>query len=129
MYHDTGIGKGDRPRVSDRAAYAAEHERIFGPAKRVRSGLHVMYRGRLTHVDDIDERERARLCRQDDRPHKSMAMGCADPAEQRRRIAKFDRHGIRGCRYDPETTQLIFPKGLHNQTKLARLHGLDVGRK
>lgn len=58
---------------------------------------------------------------------KSFGMGCPDPAEQKKRLAKLSRKGVDGARYDPQTCELMFPGGFHAQKKVAEAHGMRVG--
>lgn len=123
MYHDSSDSKGDRrrpPTPNDKAMAWPERQHV-------KPGRYVMFSGRLTHIDDLDAADAAGRTRQDDRPRRSMAMGCVDPVEQQTRIRRFERAGIRGCRYDV-TGQLVFPRGFETQKRLAKMHGMDVGR-
>jgi hypothetical protein len=113
-------GKGDTPRKVDKAVYDANYERIFGAYKR--SGSGVIYREALP--DGATSRKH------DNGVMRSQAMGCVDPAEQKRRLEIFAAHGVDNARYDQHTGELVYSggsTGYQLQKKLAKLHGLDVG--
>jgi hypothetical protein len=92
-------------------------DRIFPPHDRGPRGLFVMRGERLISA------ERAR--RMDNGRMRSMALGCPDPAEQKRRLATYAEHGVE-ARYDRDTGELLFDGGYGAQRKLAKLHNLEI---
>jgi len=114
------MSKGSHNRTRNRKAFQASYEAIFGHSEpRFAPGAYVMGRKGLRKArpgDIVD----------DDRPRRSMALGCPNPAQQKRRLAMYSKAGIRNCRYDPRTAELLFPPGLDNQKRIAALHGLEV---
>lgn len=111
---------------SDPQAYKKGYEAIdWGEPEPRRTGRHIMFDGRLIHINELPHKLRAHYRKADNKNFESVAMGCS-PDQILGFKADLAKAGISGVDFTPEGNMVLADrKTKHEVMRLRGLHDKD----